>query len=165
MKQNNANNPSGPDFERVREKIITGVHHSQNRLRWLTRAGTTFGFVAILFSFMLITAYFLLFLPKQRHSEQLYGAMTTHATSATTNEVTAAREGKQVIDLPFVELQMIKVVSFGVMVVAFATGVLAVGVLVTLAVVVKGRRASLEEIKASLAEMSQSLKSINPGTQ
>ena len=104
-------------------------------------------------SLLIASAYFILYRPKQM---QLLRDVTIAAQEAHPDGQAARRP----LDFPSVQATMTHVLSFGTMMVAVSVGLLGAGTLVLLAVVVVGRRATLQQVNASLAQISAQLQQL-----
>lgn len=126
-------------------------------MKILTSAALFFGFLAIAASVAIVSAYFVLYRPKQL---QLLRDVTIAAQAAQPTPAPGENPPPRKLDFPSVQATMTHVLSFGTMLVAVAVGFLAAGTLVMLALVVLQRRAALHQINVSLVQISGQLKEL-----
>jgi predicted PurR-regulated permease PerM len=144
-----------PNLDDITTRVTAAVKTHQTRLRVLTSLALLFGFLAVVLSVLIVAFYPLMYLPKQK--ELIRRAETAAAQAKTeTVEETVQRLDKFV----GVGILMTHVVSLGTTIVAAAVGLLALGTLVLVLVVVLNRRATLNQINASLAQISGQLKEL-----
>ena len=83
MNQNQPTNPTPlPDASVIQERVAASVHSHQRKIRVLTGMAFLFGFLAITASIAIVSAYFVLYLPKQRQMLQDFGASARLAHAA-----------------------------------------------------------------------------------
>ena len=123
----------------------------------MTALALSLGFMSIFCSFVIAAGYFFLVQPKQNRILADYRPQAE-------NRRTPSIEGQPLgFDEEQVQWIMINANSFCVMLGAISVGLLAAGTLTTLAVVIANRRGTADEVKASLAAMSDSLRRLNNG--
>ncbi len=158
MNQNQPTDPTPlPDASVIQERVAASVHSHQRKIRVLTGMAFVFGFLAITASIAIVSAYFVLYLPKQRQMLQDFGASARVAHAAPEEN-----SSKPKYDFAATEVVMTHVISIGTMLVAVAVGLLSLGTLVMLLLVVLHRRATLNQISVSLAQISNQLKDLQP---
>ena len=151
---NHQPNPPTPDAGAINELVKTAVHSHRIQLRVLTTVAFVFGFAAIATSIFIVWFYLMLYMPKQR--VMLDDSQKTVEQARTITDSTEAGV-KRMHGLLESEIFMTYVVSMGVMVVALAVGVLGVGTLILLTVMILNRRVALNQINASLTQISNQL--------
>ena len=165
MNKNEPNKPEEqPDFSAISERVTVGVRAHQRKIRALTSAAFLLGFLAIAASVLIVSGYFVLYRPKEK---EVLRQVTLAAERAKQNpapaEGGATPQSKLPFDFPSVQATMTFFHSVVITALAVAVGLLAVGTLVLLAVVILSRRATLNQINASLAQISTQLKELQPG--
>ena len=137
------------------------MEFSDSAKRVLTGAAFSLGFLAIVASLLLVSAYFILYRPKQ---VQLLRDFSATAQAATTNPPSGQPpkddSPRQRYDFPHIQVTMMHVLSFGTMLVTVSVGLLALGTLVMLALVIVQRRATLNQLNTSLIQISSQLKEL-----
>ena len=159
-RKNNMNhqpNPPTPDAGAINERVKTAVHSHRLKLRVLTTVAFVFGFVAIATSIFIVWAYLILYLPKQR---ELLSDFKSISNQPRTNTVSVEDRVKRLDEFVFTGVFMTRAVSLGVAVVALAVGTLGLGTLVLLTVVILNRRVALNQINASLEQISNQLREL-----
>lgn len=153
----NQPNQSVPDAGAINERVKTAVNSHRIKLRVLTTAAFVFGFVATAASIFIVWFYLIMYLPKQKQilydSEKAVEQAKSAANSVEDNV-------KQINKFLGVEVLLTHVVSMGVTIVALSVGVLGLGMLVLLSVVILNRRATLNQINVSLAQISDQLREL-----
>ena len=158
----NASNPSpNPDPGTIHERVATAVRSHRIKIRVLTSIAFLFGFLAIAVSIAMVWSYRVFILPKQ---EELLlsarAAVERGKTNSAASQPTSPDNVRRIDNLLANEILMTQVVSFSTSVVAIAVGVLGLGTLVLLTVVVLNRRVTLNQINASLAQISNQLREL-----
>ena len=144
-----------PNLDDINARVATAVDAHRTRVRVLTSMALLFGFIAIAASILIVAFYPVMYLPKQREIiRQAENALVQARTE--TVEETLQRLDKFL----GVEIFMTHVISMGTTIVAAAVGVLALGTLVLVAVVMLNRRATMNQINVSLAQISSQLKDL-----
>ena len=151
-------NPPTPDAGAINQRVKAAVHAHRIKLRVLSTVAFAFGFVAIATSIFIVWFYVIMYLPKQR--EMLQDSKKRAVEMGRTNAASAQQGVKPVDNLLKTEVVLTWVLSMGVTVVALAVGALGLGTLVLLTVVVLNRRVTLNQINASLAQISQQLREL-----
>lgn len=160
---------STPEADAINKRVITAVRSHQRTIGALTSLAFLLGFLAIAASIVIVSAYFVLYRPKEK---QLLREVTAAAEQAKQNPAaaqgTAGDAPKLKFDYPSVQATHTYFLSICIMLTALSVGLLALGTLVLLAVVVLNRRVTLNQINTSLAQISGQLrelhdtKSVNP---
>jgi len=152
---------STPDANTLNERVITAVRSHQRTIRVLTSLAFLLGFLAIAASIVIVSAYFVLYRPKEK---QLLREVTLAAQQARQNPTqtqgTAGDAPKLKFDYPSVQATHTYFLSICIMLTALSVGLLALGSLVLLAVVVLNRRVTLNQINTSLAQISSQLREL-----
>jgi Na+/citrate or Na+/malate symporter len=150
-------NPPMPDPGAINQRVKAAVHSHRIKLRWLTTAAFVFGFVAIATSIFIVWFYLNICLPKQK---AMFDASQKAVEQAKTSTDSAEAGVKRIDNLLRDEVVLTYVLSVGVTLVALAVGALGLGTLILLTVVVLNRRATLNQINASLAQISNQLREL-----
>lgn len=154
---NHQPNPPMPVAGTINEQAKTAVQMHRIKLRLLTTAGFVCGFVAIVASTCIVWFYMIMYLPRQRQlMEDL--EQTLRGANLITNS--AAESMRQITQALGVEATLTHLASMEITMVALSVGVLGLGMLVLLTVVVLNRRAALDQINASLAQISNQLRQL-----
>jgi hypothetical protein len=154
----NTNNPPYElDPAALNDRVTRAVRSHRIKIRVLTSVAFLFGFVAIATSVFIVWAYLILYLPKQK--ETLYNSQKT-VEQAKPNTDSATDAVKRMNGILQTEVTLTYVVSMGVTVVALAVGTLGLGTLILLTVVILNRRVALNQINASLAQISNQLREL-----
>jgi Na+/citrate or Na+/malate symporter len=153
-------NPPMPDAGAINQRVKKAVRSHRLKLRVLTAAAFVFGFVAIAASVFIVWFYLIIYLPKQR--EMLNWSQTVVQQAGTSTD-SAEKGVKRIDNLLRNEVILTHVVSMGVTVVALAVSALGLGTLILLTVVVLNRRIALNQINASLAQISNQLRELQTG--
>jgi len=151
---NSQSNQPLPDSEQLNQRIATAVRSHRIKLRVLTGVAYLFGISAILASLRLVWLWRAVYWPMQEHlMKQIEAAgPATAATSADTL--------KRINELLDQETLHTAMVSMGAAAVALSVAVLGLGMLVLVTVVVLNRRVTLNQINASLAQISSQLRDL-----
>ena len=157
MKDDPSSNPaSSPEISAINERVAVSVRSHQRRIRALTGFAFLLGFLAVAASVIIVSAYFVFYRPKEK---EVLRQVTLAAEQAKANPAPA--EGgaapKLPFDFPSVQATMTFFHSVLIALLAGAVGLLALGTLVLLAVVILNRRATLQQVNASLAQISAQL--------
>ena len=149
--------PTNPltNLDDINVRVAAAVKAQRNRIRALTSMALLFGFLAIGASILIVAFYPVMYLPKQKELIRRAEAAATQAKTETTEE--SLRRLDKFVGA---EILMTHVISMGTTIVAAAVGILALGTLVLVLVVVLNRRATLNQINASLAQISIQLKEL-----
>jgi hypothetical protein len=160
-RKNNMNDPHippTPDAGAIKEQVRTAVHSHRTKLRVLTTVAFVFGFVAIAASIP-IAAWWLRELPMQNkilqdfpnpRAVELSGPNTGPVEERLTRIERVIRE----------EAFLTHMASSQATGVALAVAVLGLGTLILLTVVVLNRRIALNQINASLVQISDQLREL-----
>lgn len=161
MNQNQSDpSESSPDLSAIHERVTTSVRSHQLKIRVLTTAAFVLGFLAVAASFLLVWCYLIFYLPKQKQLLLEAERTVQQAKANPPAEVSVEEAVKRLDKFMGVQILMTYVVSMGTTAVAIMVGILGFGTLIVLAVVVLGRRATLNQINASLAQISTHLKAL-----
>ena len=160
MKSNPSSNPaSSPEISAINECVAVSVRSHQRRIRTLTGVAFLLGFLAVAASVVIVSAYFVLYRPKEK---EVLRQVTLAAEQAKANPAPAEGDAapRLPFDFPSVQATMTFFHSVVIALLAGAVGLLALGTLVLLAVVILNRRATLQQVNASLAQISTQLKKL-----
>lgn len=165
MNQSTSNPPaSSPDADAINERVATAVTSHQRKIRALTGVAFCLGFLAIAASVLIVSVYFVLYRPKEK---QLMHMVTVAAEEAKKNPATVPGATGDLPQskfyYPSVQAAHTYFLSLCIMLTALAVGLLALGTLVLLIVVVLNRRATLNQINAGLAQISNQLRELQEG--
>lgn len=149
--------PSTPDAGAINEQVKTAVQAHRVKLKVLTMAAFVFGFVAVAVSIFIIWFYLFMYLPKQR---QMLQDSQKAVAQANTNTDSPEAGIKRIDKFLGVEMVLTDVMSMGVTIVALAVCALGLGTLILLSVVILNRRVTLNQISASLAQISNQLREL-----
>ncbi len=150
--------PSTPDADAIQERVKAGVKAHRIKLRLLTMAAFVLGFVAMITSLLVVWCYPVFILPKARELELEAAKLIEQLKANATAPAPGDDAGRQTGKLLAVEIQMTNITTAGTVVVAVAVGLLGLGTLTLLTVVILNRRVALNQINASLAELSNALR-------
>jgi hypothetical protein len=128
------------------DAIAKAIRAKGAKARRLTRLASFFGFSAILASILIVGGYGLLIRPKQTKILSEYAGQGRAVDTSTG------------FDTERVQWIMIQANSFSIMLVGLSVGVLGLGTLINVAALMNHRNAVSEEVRRSLAEMSESLR-------
>ena len=157
----NPTNPGeSPEFSAIAERATAGVRSHQTFIRLLAGAAFLLGFLAVAASVLIVVAYFVIYRPKEKEVLQQVTLAAEQAKAARAQGNEAAPPPKLPFDFPSVQATMTFFHSVVLTGLAVAVGVLALGTLVLLAVVVLSRRATLQQINHSLAQISAQLRAL-----
>ena len=155
----NTNNPSSN-----LDLIATAVRAHRIKIRVMTTAAFLLGFLAVITGILIVWSYPIFMLPKQKElalgAEFLVHQFQTNSAAAQP----VGDVGKQMGYMLAAEIQMNRITSMGTVVVALAVGVLGLGTLILLTVVILNRRVALNQINASLKQISDQLREL-PNTR
>ena len=139
------------DSEQINRRVVAAVRTHRIKLRVLTGVAYLFGISAIVASVRLVWLWRAVYWPMQEHlMKQIEAASPATAASA-------GDSLKRIIDLLNQETLHTAMVSMGAAAVALSVAVLGLGTLVLVTVVVLNRRVTLNQINASLAQISSQL--------
>jgi hypothetical protein len=156
INMNNQPNPLTPDTGAINERVKTAVHSHRIKLRVMTTVAFVFGVVAIITS-IYIASYWVLMLPMQR--QMLHDPSKAWELAKPTTE-TAEESVKRIDKILRTEAILTYVASTQATGVALAVGALGLGTIILLTVVVLNRRIALNQINASLAQISNQLREL-----
>jgi hypothetical protein len=145
----------------MNERIATAVHSHRLKLRLMTSVAFLFGFLAVATGIFIVWFYLIMYLPKQK--QMLYDAekaVQQAKTNSLSGQTPIQDEVKRIDEFLGVQILFTHVISMGVTITAIAVGVLGLGTLILLSVVIVNRRATLNQIDASLAQISAQLRQL-----
>jgi hypothetical protein len=163
----NPTHPSTSD-QTLEQSVFATIHGQQRRLTFLTWAGVALWSLAVIGCAGVLVFYTAFYAPKERHMLDNYGAKSAVNISAlptdrmpggTPQDAETIRVLKQSLGA---HMQLSYVVTRGVLIVASALLILACGTLVTLALVVFSRRATLLQLQQGLAQITEQLQRLRP---
>ncbi|HEY2952986.1 MAG TPA: hypothetical protein VGK40_10405 [Verrucomicrobiae bacterium] len=156
-----SSNPS-PDLVGITERVTAAVRSHRIKIRVLTGVAFLFGFLAIATSILLVWSYLIFYLPKDKTLMRDAEVAAHQARTGPPGEQVSVEEAVKRIDT-FLGAQMVftHFISMATTVLAVAVGVLGVGTLILLTVVILNRRATLNQLNASLAQISDELRALN----
>jgi hypothetical protein len=156
MKPDNSNPPLPLDEERV----LRAVRAQQRWLRALTALAVLFWALAVIGSVALLTAYTMIYAPKEKqmmaHYQQ-HGRLVRSTNTPAGPEVTGALDPQQALGVHFT---MNYAVTRGILAIVVTVIILSCGTLTTLLLVVLNRRVTLKQINHSLTLISEQLKAL-----
>jgi hypothetical protein len=140
-------------------RVFDGIAKNQRKLQAITGLACTFGILAVVASILIIAAYLVLYLPKQKQLMQDFGARIERIDPSTALPPGVQNSNpRDRYDFPHIQVIMMNAISFGGMLVAVAVGLLAAGTLTVLVLIVVSRRATLEQINAGLRQITEQMK-------
>lgn len=148
-----ANQPM-PDSEQINQRIATAVRSHRIKLRVLTGVAYLFGISAIVASLRLVWLWRAVYWPMQEHLMKQIEAASPAAAATSGDNL------KRILELLDQETLHTAMVSMGAAGVALSVAVLGFGTLVLMTVVVLNRRVTLNQINASLAQISSQLRDL-----
>jgi hypothetical protein len=155
----NTTNPSTNLDAAINDRVAAAVRSHRIKIRVLTSVAFLFGFLTVAASVCFVWCYLIVYLPKQRQMLQDAKIVAQQAkTGGGARGETVEEAIKRIDNFLGVQITMTHVVSMGTTVVAIVVGILGSGTLVLLTVVVLNRRAALNQINASLAQISDQLR-------
>jgi hypothetical protein len=163
----NPNEPSNPE-NRLEQSVFKTIHMQQRRLTMLTWVGIALWILAVICSVGVLIFYPVFYAPKERHMLDNYGAQSTmpvpsraidRMPGGTPQDAETIRVLQQSLGA---HMHLSYVVTRGVLIVASALLILACGTLVTLALVVFSRRATLQQLQHGLAQITEQLQRLRP---
>ena len=152
---NDQNKNPMPDMNQINARIAKAVGSHRTKLRVLTSTAMLLGLIAVAISCLILVFYPVMYLPKQRELIKRAESAATQAKAETVEDTV-----KRLDKFMGVEILMTHVISMGTTIVAAAVGALALGTLVLVMVVTINRRATLNQINISLAQISNQLKEL-----
>jgi heme exporter protein D len=160
------NNPS-PNLEAaaIDDHVIAAVRSHRVKIRVLTSVAFLFGFLAIAASVLFVCFYLVFYLPKQKqllHDAEVAAQQARNDSSA--GEASLQDAVKRIDKFLGAQIALTHVVSMGTTIVAMVVGMLGLGTLLLLTVVILNRRATLNQINASLARVSDQLRHLQEPT-
>ena len=150
-----------PELDAINGRVASAVRSHQRKIRTLSVLAFILGFVAVAASILIVTAYFIIYRPKEKEVlRQVSLAAERAKTPASATGDSTAPAPRLPFDFPSVQATMTFFHSLVIMFLAGAVGLLALGTLVLLAVVILSRRATLNQINISLAQISNQLREL-----
>jgi hypothetical protein len=164
MKPNPSNNPEPlPNLAAITQSVTAAVNSHKRKIRFLTGAAFLLGFLAVAASVLIVSSYFVLYRPKEK---EVLLQVTLAAERARANPAPAGGPGQADPGLPFdfpsIQATMTFFHSVIITLLAVAVGILGLGTLILLLVVVLSRRVTLQQINASLSQISRQLANLRP---
>lgn len=162
MNQNQPTDPgASPELSAIHERVTASIRSHQHKIRALTGVAFLLGFLAITASVIIISGYFVFYRPKEKEVllQVTLAAEQARAKPAPADGGTAPAS-KLPFDFPSIQASMTFFHSVLITLLAAAVGLLALGTLVLVAVVILNRRATLQQINVSLAQISDQLKEL-----
>lgn len=149
--------------DQMNERTLRSIENHQRGLKVLTGAALGLWLVAMVGSVVVIWAYFVLYVPKDKQILRDYGyeyqaASTNAVSAASSGESERERVGKS--HIPYV---MTRVVGMGMVATAACVAVLSAGMLATIILVIWNRRVTLRQINSNLTQISAQLKVMEGG--
>lgn len=153
--------PSASDFTNLNAGITSAVGAHRRKIKILTGAALLFALLALVASIGTVAGYLVFVHPKQT---QMLNNYTHNGSPPRVVNAPAANGVPPSESAAFAsqEVMMTYVSFLGTMLVAIAVGLSATGTLVLLVLVVLQRRATLQQINVSLAQLSAQLKDMQP---
>jgi hypothetical protein len=139
------------------EQTLQTIARHQRRLKWLTGAAIAFWTLAVLGTIGVLVFYTMYVAPKERQIMADYsarGRLVSHPTEPSPESATRTDRALGV------NFTMTYVMTKGILVVAISVVVLSLGTLATLILTISSRRATLQQINYSLAQISQQLREL-----
>jgi len=152
---------SAPEANAIHKRVITGVRSHQRTIRVLSSLAFLLGFLAIAASIVIVSAYFVLYRPKEKQLLREVTLAAQQAQQAKQTQGTAADAPKLNFDYPSIQATHTYFLSICILLTALSVGLLALGSLVLLAVVALNRRVTLNQINTSLAQISAQLRELH----
>jgi len=158
---NHQSNPPASNAGAINELVRTAVHSHRIKLRVLTAAAFVFGFVAVAAS-ILIASLCLHQWPMQSEilKDLPYPKTMEQAKPNTESSEDRLNRIERIIHQEAFITRMASTEAAGV---ALAVGVLGLGTLILLTVVILNRRVALNQINASLSQISNQLRELQAG--
>ncbi|MBI1840805.1 MAG: hypothetical protein HYR88_08165 [Verrucomicrobia bacterium] len=147
------------DLASISQRATASIRASQRRVRILSSLALLLGFLAVAASALVVSTYFIFYRPKEK---EVLRQVTLAAERAQKNPPAAdgAPAARLPFDFPSVQATMTFFHSLAIALLAGAVGLLAVGTLIVLAVLLLNRRATLEQVGSSLAQISSQLREL-----
>ena len=160
MNQNQPTDPgASPELSAINERVTASIRSHQHKIRALTGVAFLLGFLAITASVIIISGYFIFYRPKEK---EVLRQVTLAAEQARAKpgpaDGGAASTPKLPFDFPSVQATMTYFHSVLITLLAAALGLLALGTVVLVAVIILNRRVTLQQVNASLAQISFQLR-------
>ena len=166
---NSSATPSPDPATNVEQSIVDTLNRQQRRLHVLTIVAIALWTLAVVGSAAVLICYAIFYAPKEKKMLQDYGAakwsqVSNHPVEPTSGSQPPTPETVAGLQHAVgVHLAMSMAVTRGVLVVAGAVLILACGTLVTLVLVIFGRRVTLRQVNHGLAQISQQLQQLQAG--
>jgi hypothetical protein len=164
----NPTEPSNSD-KTLEHSVFTTIHRQQRRLTFLTWAAIGLWSLAVIGSACVLVFYTVFYAPKEKHMLDNYMAKTvltvpTRSVDRMPGGTPQDAETIHVLQQSLgAHMHLSYVVTRGVLIVAGALLILACGTLVTLALIVFSRRATLHQLQHGLAQIAEQLQRLQPG--
>jgi len=156
-----SNHPSS-DFAGINDRVTAAVRSHRVKIRVLTGVAFLFGFLAIATSIALVWFYLILYLPKDKQVMRDAEIAAQRAKASPAAGPASVEDAVNRLNT-FLGVQIVftHVISMATTILALAVGVLGLGTLILLSVVILNRRATLSQVNASLAQISDELRQMN----
>jgi hypothetical protein len=149
----NEANKSAASVQSINDAAMAGIRTHRLKLRALNVGASVLGVAAVLTSIVIVWSYLILYLPKDK--EIMRGAEMVLMQAKTLPVEEVAKQQTQFLQA---EIVFTHVIAMCVTLIAVAVGILGLGTLLLLGVIVMNRRATLSQIQASLAQISEQLR-------
>lgn len=154
------NNPNLSASE-LPDRVNAALRSHRMKIRVLSGVAFLFGFLTVASSVAIVIFYLIFYLPKQKQLlRDAEVAVEQAKQNPSTGEASLQRAVKRIDDFLGAQILMTHVTSMGATAVAVVVGVLGLGTLVLLSVVILNRRVTLNQINASLAQISGQLREL-----
>jgi hypothetical protein len=152
--------PTTPDLSSISEKVGASIRSHQSRIRVLTSVALLMGILAIAASVAIVSVYFVFYRPKEKEVLRQVTLAAEQAKQSANAENATTSPSRLPFDYPSVQATMTFLHSLAIAFLAGAVGILGLGTLLLVTVIVLPRRTTLEQINASLAQISNQLKEL-----
>lgn len=156
---NPSNQPSQSETAKLQQQASAAVQSHRRKIQALTFAAFVLGFLAVAASISIITLNEMYVRPRQEKLAAESGAIAwPSGGTADTNSRSDTIQARVLA----LEIDMMRVISMGSMMVAGSVGLLGLGTLLLVAAVMLNRRATLNQVNTSLAQISAQLRDWRP---
>lgn len=152
----------GPNTGAASQHITAAIQSHRRKIQALTIAAFVLGFLVVAASITIVVLNELYVRPRQEKLAKESGALAWPAAATVAESPHLQPDAVQVRMLAL-EIDMMRVVSMGSMLVAGSVGLLGIGTLALVAAVMLNRRATLQQVNASLMQISEQLRELRPG--
>jgi hypothetical protein len=157
MNANHDKTSSSTQLSATNEQSLQAIARHQRRLKWLTGTAIAFWALAVFGTIGVLICYELFVAPKER---QIMADYATHGRIVSHSGEPSPEPPTQADRALGVNFTMTYVITKGILVVAISVVVLSLGTLATLILTISSRRATLQQINHSLAQISQQLREL-----